>query len=45
MEDEVNHHKSKDFKISAVNYYMNNNVSIDDVCEIFVCKRSSLQRC
>ncbi len=44
MEDEVNHHKSEDFKISAVNYYVNNDVSIDDVCEIFGCKRSSLQR-
>ena len=29
-------HKSEDYKLSAVKYYFNNNVSLDDVCEIFV---------
>ena len=28
-------HKSEDYKISAVKYYLNNDVSLDDVCEIF----------
>ena len=27
-------HKSEDYKISAVKYYLNNDVSLDDVCEI-----------
>jgi hypothetical protein len=27
-------HKSKDYKISAVKYYLNNNVGLDDVCYI-----------
>jgi hypothetical protein len=25
-------HKSEDYKISAVKYYLNNDVSLDDVC-------------
>ena len=29
-------HKSEDYKISAVKYYLNNDVSLDDVCKIFV---------
>ncbi len=28
-------HKSEDYKLSAVKYYLNNDVSLDDVCEIF----------
>lgn len=28
-------HHTEDFKQSAVNYYLNNNVSMDDVCEIY----------
>ena len=35
MEEEINSHKS------AVRYYINNDVSLDDVCEIFECSRSS----
>ena len=37
-------HKSKDYKISAVNYYLNNDVSMDYVCNIFNCKKQSLSR-
>ena len=29
-------HKSEDYKISAVKYYFNNDVSLDDVCKIFI---------
>ena len=29
-------HKSEDYKISAVNYYLNNDVSMDYVCNIFI---------
>ena len=28
-------HKSEDYKISAVDYYLNNNESMDYVCNIF----------
>lgn len=31
-------HKTEDYKISAVKYYINNEVSMDEVCEIFECK-------
>ena len=37
-------HKSEDFKISAVNYYLDNDVSMDYVCNIFNCKKPSLSR-
>ena len=37
-------HRSKDYKISAVKYYLNNDVSLDDVCEIFDCPKQSLYR-
>lgn len=37
-------HKSEDYKISAVKYYLNNNISLDDVCEIFDCPKQSLYR-
>lgn len=29
-------HKSEDFKISAVNYYLDNDVSMDYVCNILI---------
>ena len=29
-------HKSEDYKLSAVKYYLNNDVSLDDVCKIFL---------
>ena len=37
-------HKSEDYKISAVKYYLINDVSLDDVCEIFNCPKQSLYR-
>jgi len=37
-------HKSEDYKISAVNYYLDNDVSMDYVCDIFNCKKQSLSR-
>ena len=37
-------HKSEDYKLSAVKYYLNNQVSLDDVCEIFDCPKQSLYR-
>ena len=37
-------HKTEDYKISAVKYYINNEVSMDEVCEIFACKKTSLKR-
>ena len=37
-------HNSEDYKISAVKYYINNNKSLDEVCEIFECSRKSLYR-
>jgi len=40
----VERHKSNDYKISAVKYYNSNNKSMDEVCEIFDCKKSSLKR-
>jgi len=33
-------HKSEDYKISAVKYYLNNDVSLNDVCEIFDCQNN-----
>ena len=37
-------HKSEDYKLSAVKYYLNNEVSLDDVCKIFDCLKQSLYR-
>ena len=37
-------HKSEDYKISAVNYYNKNDVSMDDVCNIFNCSKTLLKR-
>ena len=37
-------YKSEDYKISAVNYYLDD-VSMDYVCNIFNCKKQSLSRC
>ena len=37
-------HKSEDYKLSAVKYYLNNQVSLDDVCDIFDCPKQSLYR-
>ncbi len=37
-------HKTEDNKISAVKYYINNEVSMDEVYVIFKCKKTSLKR-
>jgi transposase len=37
-------HKSPDYKLSAVNYYLNHEVGYDNTCKIFDCKKSSLKR-
>jgi len=37
-------HKSTDYKISAVNYYNKNDVSMNEVCNIFNCSKTSLKR-
>ena len=37
-------HKSEDYKISAVKYYLKNKVSMDKVCKIFECSKTSLKR-
>jgi len=34
-------HKSPDYKLSAVNYYLNHDVGYDNTCKIFDCKKSS----
>lgn len=37
-------HKSPDYKLSAVNYYLNHEDGYDNACKIFDCKKSSLKR-
>lgn len=38
-------HKSNDFKLSAVRYYIQNkNKSLSDVCKIYQCTKPSLAR-
>ena len=37
-------HKTQDYKITAVKYYLQNDDSLDDVCNIFACKKTSLRR-
>jgi transposase len=37
-------HKTEDYKISAVKYYLKNNDSFSKTCKVFECKKSSLQR-
>jgi len=32
-------HKIEDYKISAIKYFINNEVNMDEVCEIFKCKK------
>ena len=36
--------KSEDYKVIAVKYYLENNVSYVDVCKIFKCSERSLKR-
>lgn len=37
-------HKTQDYKITAVKYYLQNDDSLDEVCKIFDCKKTSLRR-
>ena len=37
-------HKSEDYKLSAVQYYLENNVSYTNTCKIFKCSERSLKR-
>lgn len=37
-------HKHEDYKLSAVKYYLDNNVSMNNVCDIFKCRKQSLSR-
>ena len=40
----MNKHKSEDYKLQAVKYYLKSKKSMDDVCEIFNCSKTSLYR-
>ena len=37
-------HKTEDYKLSAVKYYLKNDFSMEYVCGIFECKKQSLSR-
>lgn len=37
-------HKTEDYKISAVKYYLETPNSMDEVCDIFGCSKTSLYR-
>ena len=37
-------HKTEDYKLSAVKYYLRNDFSMEYVCDIFECKKQSLSR-
>lgn len=37
-------HKSSDYKLQAVKYYINNNSSLSKTCAIFNCSNRSLKR-
>ena len=37
-------HKSEDYKVSAVNYYLNEDTTQEEVCKIFKCSVRSLMR-
>ncbi len=37
-------HKTEDYKISAVKYYLETPNSMDQVCDIFGCSKTSLYR-
>jgi len=39
----MNKYKSNDYKLGAVKYYLKHNDSMDKVCEIFDCKKSTLK--
>ena len=37
-------HKSEDYKVSAVNYYLTEDTTQEEVCKIFKCTPRSLMR-
>lgn len=37
-------HKSEDYKITAVNYYLKSNKTQEEICKIFNCSARSLMR-
>jgi transposase-like protein len=37
-------HKSEEYKINAVRYYLGNNTTYMETCEIFECSERSLKR-
>ena len=37
-------HKSEDYKVSAINYYLNEDTTQEQVCKIFKCSVRSLMR-
>ena len=37
-------HKSEDYKISAVQYYLDNNTTYANTCKIYKCNERSLKR-
>ena len=37
-------HKSEDYKITAVKYYLENNTNYTKTCDIFKCSERSLKR-
>ena len=39
----INKHKTEDYKISSVKYYLKNKISMNKICKIFECKNSSLK--
>lgn len=40
----MSHHKSEDYKMSVVKYYLRANQTQEEVCEIFSCSPRSLMR-
>ena len=36
-------HKSIDYKLIAVKYYLKNDISMDKLCDIFECKKSTFR--
>ena len=40
----IKKHKTQDCKITAVKYYLQNDKSLNDICNILVCKKTSLRR-
>ena len=37
-------HKTEDYKISAVKYYLKHDKNLEEVCDIFECKKPTLAR-